>query len=169
MLLPQNILFQGNFSNFTNVAQSNLGQKDVVQAYYRRHQNLSLSLSLSLSLYIYISIHFLHFHHHIHHHFVLEPPCGRPQKMASPLPSNLRVDDASPDWLNKGDNAWQLTAATLVGLQSVPGLVILYGSIEKRNGLWTRPSWPFTPLWSCLYAGWVGAVKCLLARQASIL
>ena len=55
--------------------------------------------------------------------------------MASPLPSNLKVDDASPDWLNKGDNAWQLTAATLVGLQSVPGLVILYGSIEKRNGL----------------------------------
>jgi Amt family ammonium transporter len=32
----------------------------------------------------------------------------------------------APDWLNKGDNAWQLTAATLVGLQSMPGLVILY-------------------------------------------
>lgn len=29
------------------------------------------------------------------------------------------------DWLDTGDNAWQLTAATLVGLQSVPGLVIL--------------------------------------------
>jgi Amt family ammonium transporter len=38
-----------------------------------------------------------------------------------------------PDWLNKGDNAWQLTAATLVGLQSVPGLVILYGSIVKKK------------------------------------
>jgi Amt family ammonium transporter len=38
-----------------------------------------------------------------------------------------------PDWLNKGDNAWQMTAATLVGMQSVPGLVILYGSIVKKK------------------------------------
>ncbi|KAL4604678.1 hypothetical protein ACB092_10G207300 [Castanea dentata] len=37
--------------------------------------------------------------------------------MAISLPSNLATDPASPDWLNKGDNAWQLTAATLVGLQ----------------------------------------------------
>jgi Amt family ammonium transporter len=29
------------------------------------------------------------------------------------------------DWLDTGDNAWQLTAASLVGLQSVPGLVVL--------------------------------------------
>ncbi|KAL7198717.1 hypothetical protein ACSBR2_021089 [Camellia fascicularis] len=49
------------------------------------------------------------------------------------LPSNLKTDDASPNWMNKGDNAWQLTAATLVGLQSVPGLVILYGSIVKKK------------------------------------
>ncbi len=27
-----------------------------------------------------------------------------------------------PHWLNPGDNAWQMTAATLVGLMSVPGL-----------------------------------------------
>ncbi|KAM0747855.1 ammonium transporter [Meredithblackwellia eburnea MCA 4105] len=39
----------------------------------------------------------------------------------------------TPDWLDKGDNAWQLTAATLVGLQSVPGLVILYAGIVKRK------------------------------------
>ncbi|KAH7438699.1 hypothetical protein KP509_04G027400 [Ceratopteris richardii] len=38
-----------------------------------------------------------------------------------------------PDWLNKGDNAWQLTAATVVGMQSVPGLVILYGSMVKKK------------------------------------
>ncbi|KAI5566679.1 hypothetical protein POPTR_013G040401v4 [Populus trichocarpa] len=49
------------------------------------------------------------------------------------LPSNLLPDEASPVWMNKGDNAWQLTAATLVGLQSIPGLVILYGSIVKRK------------------------------------
>ena len=35
--------------------------------------------------------------------------------------------------MNKGDDAWQLTAATLVGLQSIPGLVILYGSIVKKK------------------------------------
>src|SRR6202140_5275044 len=36
-------------------------------------------------------------------------------------------------WLDTGDNAWQLTAATLVGLQSVPGLVVLYGGIVKKK------------------------------------
>lgn len=49
------------------------------------------------------------------------------------LPLNLIPDEASPEWMNKGDNAWQLTAATLVGLQSMPGLVILYGSIVKKK------------------------------------
>ncbi|OMO96347.1 Ammonium transporter [Corchorus olitorius] len=43
------------------------------------------------------------------------------------------MDEASPEFLNKGDNAWQLTAATLVGLQTIPGLVILYGSMVKRK------------------------------------
>jgi Amt family ammonium transporter len=38
-----------------------------------------------------------------------------------------------PDWLDTGDNAWQLTTATLVGLQSVPGLVVLYAGIVKRK------------------------------------
>ncbi|KAL8192083.1 hypothetical protein R6Q57_028204 [Mikania cordata] len=49
------------------------------------------------------------------------------------LPANLIPSDASPVWMNKGDNAWQLTAGTMVGLQSVPGLVILYGSIVKKK------------------------------------
>uniref|UniRef100_A0A0D9ZD58 Ammonium transporter AmtB-like domain-containing protein n=1 Tax=Oryza glumipatula TaxID=40148 RepID=A0A0D9ZD58_9ORYZ len=31
--------------------------------------------------------------------------------------------EAAPEWVEKGDNAWPLAAATLVGLQSVPGLV----------------------------------------------
>jgi Amt family ammonium transporter len=38
-----------------------------------------------------------------------------------------------PNWLNSGDNAWQLTAATLVGLMSIPGLAILYAGIMKRK------------------------------------
>ena len=39
----------------------------------------------------------------------------------------------TPAWLDKGDNAWQMTAATLVGLQSVPGLVVLYAGIVKSK------------------------------------
>jgi Amt family ammonium transporter len=38
-----------------------------------------------------------------------------------------------PTWLNAGDNAWQLTAATLVGLMSIPGLAILYGGVVQRR------------------------------------
>lgn len=38
-----------------------------------------------------------------------------------------------PGWLNSGDTGWQLTAATLVGLQSVPGLAILYAGLMKRK------------------------------------
>jgi ammonium transporter, Amt family len=40
---------------------------------------------------------------------------------------------AYPNWLNPGDNAWQLTAATLVGLMSVPGLVVLYGGVMQKR------------------------------------
>lgn len=49
------------------------------------------------------------------------------------FPKNLLPDESSPEWMNKGDNAWQLTAAALVGLQSIPGLVILYGSLMKKK------------------------------------
>jgi len=49
------------------------------------------------------------------------------------MASNLSNANPNPDWLNKGDNAWQLTAASLVGLQSIPGLVVLYAGIVKRK------------------------------------
>jgi Amt family ammonium transporter len=39
----------------------------------------------------------------------------------------------SPTWLNTGDNAWMLAAGTFVGLQSVPGLVVLYSGIVKKK------------------------------------
>jgi Amt family ammonium transporter len=52
---------------------------------------------------------------------------------------------ASPEWLNKGDNAWQMTAATLVGLQSMPGLVILYASMVKKK-------WAVNSAFMALYA-----------------
>src|ERR1700739_4587238 len=38
-----------------------------------------------------------------------------------------------PDWLNPGDNAWQLVAATLVGLMSLPGIAVLYGGLVQKK------------------------------------
>ncbi|MBA0824276.1 hypothetical protein Goarm_020954, partial [Gossypium armourianum] len=52
---------------------------------------------------------------------------------------------AVPGWLNKGDNAWQMTASTLVGIQSMPGLVILYASIVKKK-------WAVNSAFMALYA-----------------
>ncbi|KAG6555042.1 hypothetical protein Mapa_003074 [Marchantia paleacea] len=57
----------------------------------------------------------------------------------------LNTAKVTPPWLNKGDQAWQLTAATLVGMQSVPGLVILYGSIVKKK-------WAVNSAFMALYA-----------------
>src|SRR3974390_1501597 len=52
---------------------------------------------------------------------------------------------ASPQWLETGDNAWQLAAATFVGLQSVPGLTVLYGGIVKKK-------WAINSAFMALYA-----------------
>ena len=41
--------------------------------------------------------------------------------------------DPYPSWLNAGDTSWQLTAATLVGLMSLPGLAVLYGGLVQRK------------------------------------
>src|SRR6202045_4647874 len=38
-----------------------------------------------------------------------------------------------PDWLNAGDNVWQLVAAPLVGLMSIPGIAVLYGSLVQKK------------------------------------
>ena len=38
-----------------------------------------------------------------------------------------------PAWLNSGDNSWQLTAATLVGLMSIPALAVLYGGLVQKK------------------------------------
>ena len=38
-----------------------------------------------------------------------------------------------PSWLNAGDNAWQLTAATLVGMMSIPALAVLYGGLVQKK------------------------------------
>jgi Amt family ammonium transporter len=51
----------------------------------------------------------------------------------------------SPEWLNSGNNAWQLAAATFVGLQSIPGLVVLYGGIVKKK-------WAINSAFMAMYA-----------------
>src|SRR5271169_2838903 len=51
----------------------------------------------------------------------------------------------SPQWLNTGNNAWQLAAATFVGLQSIPGLVVLYGGIVKKK-------WAINSAFMAMYA-----------------
>jgi ammonium transporter, Amt family len=51
----------------------------------------------------------------------------------------------TPKWLDTGSNAWQMAAATFVGLQSVPGLVVLYGGIVKRK-------WAINSAFMALYA-----------------
>ena len=37
------------------------------------------------------------------------------------------------NWLDTGDNAWQLTAATFVGLMSIPALAVLYAGLVPKK------------------------------------
>ena len=60
-------------------------------------------------------------------------------------PVGLDNSNPTPEWLSKGDNAWQLTAATLVGLQSVPGLMVLYAGMVKKK-------WAINAAFMVLYA-----------------
>src|ERR1700731_121936 len=59
-----------------------------------------------------------------------------------------------PPWLDTGDNAWQLTAGSLVALQSVPGLVVLYAG-------WVKHKWAVNSAFmafygfSCVLVCWV--------------
>jgi Amt family ammonium transporter len=43
------------------------------------------------------------------------------------------VSTPYPSWLNPADNTWQITAATFVGLMSLPGLAVLYASIVPKK------------------------------------
>jgi Amt family ammonium transporter len=48
-------------------------------------------------------------------------------------PWNSSAPLSTGGYVGSGDNAWQLTAASLVALQSVPGLVVLYAGIVKTK------------------------------------
>jgi ammonium transporter, Amt family len=52
---------------------------------------------------------------------------------------------AAPKWLDSGNNAWQLAAATFVALQSIPGLVVLYGGVVKTK-------WAINSAFMAIYA-----------------
>ncbi|EMS54570.1 Ammonium transporter 3 member 2 [Triticum urartu] len=72
--------------------------------------------------------------------------------MSVPVAYQGNTSAAVADWLNKGDNAWQLTASTLVGLMSVPGMVVLYGGVVKKK--WAVNSafmalYAFAAVWIC--------------------
>ena len=61
---------------------------------------------------------------------------------------------AYPSWLNAGDNAWQMTAATFVGLMSLPGLAVLYGGVMQKR--WSVNSMMLTFVAFCLMlVAWV--------------
>src|SRR5579859_6498063 len=49
------------------------------------------------------------------------------------LPPGGTVVVPYPSWLNAGDNSWQMTAATLVGLMSIPALAVLYGGLVQKK------------------------------------
>src|SRR5262249_16288239 len=70
---------------------------------------------------------------------------GRSCSGTSPKRGKLMALVASPQWLDTGNNAWQLAAATFVGLQSIPGLTILYGGIVKKK-------WAINSAFMAMYA-----------------
>src|SRR5580693_2150365 len=60
-----------------------------------------------------------------------------------------------PSWLNAGDNAWQMTAATFVGLMSLPGLAVLYGGVMQKR--WSVNSMMLTFVaFSLVLIAWMG-------------
>ena len=65
--------------------------------------------------------------------------------MATYVPTAYQNGTTSPDWLNKGDNSWQMVSAMFVGMQSMSGLVILYGNIVKNK-------WAVNSSFMALYA-----------------
>jgi ammonium transporter, Amt family len=64
---------------------------------------------------------------------------------ATPPPTPAPTIIADPPWLNAGDTSWQLTAGTFVGLQSIPGLAILYAGLVKKK-------WALNSAVMCFYA-----------------
>src|SRR6266705_4758816 len=65
----------------------------------------------------------------IHH---LTDGCGLPGRSYRARIWRATLDPYA-SWLSAGDNSWQMTAATLVGLMSIPALAVLYGGMVQRK------------------------------------
>jgi ammonium transporter, Amt family len=63
--------------------------------------------------------------------------------------------DPYASWLNAGDNSWQMTAATLVGLMSIPALAVLYGGLVQKKWAMNTMLMVFVTFGLTLIA-WVG-------------
>jgi ammonium transporter, Amt family len=75
-----------------------------------------------------------------------EAPAATPTPIIGPASAyDNSTGPLTPDWLNKGDNAWQLTAASLVALQSIPGLAVLYAG-------WVKHKWAVNSAFMVFYA-----------------
>src|SRR6266849_4582513 len=81
------------------------------------------------------------------------------------------VVDPYASWLNAGDNAWQLTAATLVGLMSIPALAVMYGGLVQKKWAMNTVLMVFTTfclvLISWVLHGAYSATRPNRARRAS--
>src|SRR6201994_2383855 len=58
---------------------------------------------------------------------------GYPQGPSKVAPWRRRAVIPYASWLNAGDNSWQMTAGTLVGLMSIPALAVLYGGLVQKK------------------------------------
>lgn len=67
------------------------------------------------------------------------------QATAAIASASATSDPVAPEWLDAGHNAWQMTAATFVALQSIPGLVVLYAG-------WVKHKWSINSAFMAFYA-----------------
>ena len=73
---------------------------------------------------------------------------------------------AYPSWLNAGDNAWQMTAATFVGLMSLPGLAVLYGGVMQKRWSVNSMMLTFVAFCSCWSPGVCGRSRWASAARS---
>ena len=104
---------------------------------------------------------------------------------ARPGGCRRQVTDAGPatrkeiadqmEWLSEGANSWQLTAATLVGLMSIPGLVVLYGGVMQKRWSVNSMMMSFVAfaivlvLWCCSPSKWPSASRCTSSARQRLL
>ena len=67
------------------------------------------------------------------------------QATAAVASASASANPVAPPWLEPGHNAWQMTAGTLVALQSIPGLVVLYAG-------WVKHKWSINSAFMAFYA-----------------